>query len=103
MNLKVDLTFFSFYSSEVSSESNADAINSSRQLSSIDPIRNRKMSSREDIIFKYGSQELGCSEFGAARDQTKAFRDFDQDAFSLARHVAFGHVQFQSRVTGVLY
>ncbi|KAI7855477.1 hypothetical protein BDC45DRAFT_568367 [Circinella umbellata] len=83
--------------SEVSSESNADAINSSRQLSSIDPIRNRKMSSREDIIFKYGSQELGCSEFGAARDQTKAFRDFDQDAFSLARHVAFGHNNWASR------
>ncbi|KAG2223691.1 hypothetical protein INT45_007269 [Circinella minor] len=58
---------------EVSSDSNADAINSSRQLSSIDPIRNRKMGRRGDTIFKYGSQELGCSEFAAARDQTKHF------------------------------
>ncbi|KAG2219456.1 hypothetical protein INT45_008104 [Circinella minor] len=33
------------------------------------------MSRRGDTIFKYGSEELGCTEIGAARDQTKAFRD----------------------------
>ncbi|KAG2224773.1 hypothetical protein INT45_005297 [Circinella minor] len=60
---------------EVSSEANAHAINSSRQLSSITAISNRKMGRRGDTIFKYGSEELGCSEVGAARDQTKAFRD----------------------------
>ncbi|KAI7852936.1 hypothetical protein BDC45DRAFT_536780 [Circinella umbellata] len=42
---------------EVSSEANAHAINSSRQLSSITAISNRKMGRREDTIFKYGSEE----------------------------------------------
>ncbi|KAI9485076.1 hypothetical protein BDB00DRAFT_742670, partial [Zychaea mexicana] len=65
----------SFYSTEISSEANANAINSSRQLSSITAISNRRMGRRGNTIFKYGSKELGCSEVGAARDQTKAFRD----------------------------
>ncbi|KAI7852741.1 hypothetical protein BDC45DRAFT_606994 [Circinella umbellata] len=43
---------------DVASESNTNAINSSRQLSSVDPIRNRKMGRRGDTIFKHGSQEL---------------------------------------------
>ncbi|KAI9493042.1 hypothetical protein BDB00DRAFT_764374, partial [Zychaea mexicana] len=65
----------SFYSTEVSSEANANAVNSSRQLSSVTAISNRKMGRRGDTMFKYGSEELGCSEVGATRDQTKAFCD----------------------------
>ncbi|KAI9488485.1 hypothetical protein BDB00DRAFT_932686 [Zychaea mexicana] len=47
---------------ETSSEANANAVNSSRQLSSVTAISNRKMGRRGDTIFKYGSFELGCSE-----------------------------------------
>ncbi|KAI9274815.1 hypothetical protein BDA99DRAFT_431782, partial [Phascolomyces articulosus] len=65
----------SFYSTEVSSEANANAVNSSRQLSSSTAIFNRKMGRRVDTLFKYESEELGCFEVRAARDRTKAFRD----------------------------
>ncbi|KAI7855055.1 hypothetical protein BDC45DRAFT_534752 [Circinella umbellata] len=52
--------FVPFYSSEISSEANASAINSSRQLSSISAINKRKMGRRGDTIYKYGMRELRC-------------------------------------------
>ncbi|KAI9489498.1 hypothetical protein BDB00DRAFT_770562, partial [Zychaea mexicana] len=60
---------------ENSSEANANVINSSRQLSSVTAINKRKMGRRCDTIYKYGARELGCCEVGAAKDQSKVFRD----------------------------
>ncbi|KAI9278969.1 hypothetical protein BDA99DRAFT_554561 [Phascolomyces articulosus] len=58
-----------------SSEANVSAVNQNRQLSSIMPISNRKMGRRGDTIFNSGHIELGCTEIGAAKDQTKEIRD----------------------------
>ncbi|KAI9494784.1 hypothetical protein BDB00DRAFT_927974 [Zychaea mexicana] len=60
---------------EGSSEANADALNNDRQLSSVKPIAKRKMGRRGDLIFESGKLELGCTEIGAAKDQTKEMRD----------------------------
>ncbi|KAG2217669.1 hypothetical protein INT45_006178 [Circinella minor] len=60
---------------EKSSEANATAVNQNRQLSSIKAISNRKMGRRGDIIFSSGHTELGCTEIGAANNQTKEIRD----------------------------
>ncbi|KAI9278730.1 hypothetical protein BDA99DRAFT_420074, partial [Phascolomyces articulosus] len=58
-----------------SSEANGAAVNQNRLLSSTEPIQNKKMGRRGDTIFSYGNIELGCTEIGPAKDQTKEFRD----------------------------
>ena len=50
-------------------------MNQNRQSSSIKPISNRKMGRRRDTIFNSGHIELGCTEIGSAKDQTKEIRD----------------------------
>ncbi|KAI7855945.1 hypothetical protein BDC45DRAFT_567900 [Circinella umbellata] len=60
---------------ELSSKANATFINQNRLLSSTDPIQNRKMGRRGDTIFSCRDIELGCTEIGAEKDQTKGIRD----------------------------
>ncbi|KAI9269096.1 hypothetical protein BDA99DRAFT_479143 [Phascolomyces articulosus] len=60
---------------EISSKANTNAVNASRQLSSINAITNRKMGRRGDTVYVYGSREVGCCEVGATKDQTKEFHD----------------------------
>ncbi|KAG2221220.1 hypothetical protein INT45_013931 [Circinella minor] len=60
---------------EGTSKANADALNNGCQLSSVKPIANRKMGRRGDTIFESGKLELGCTEIGAAKDQTKEIYD----------------------------
>ncbi|KAG2227011.1 hypothetical protein INT45_006418 [Circinella minor] len=80
---------------EISSETNANVINASRELSSIAAISNRKMGHRGDTIFKYGSQELGCCGVRVPRDQTKTVRDCSiKMPLALRDNVAFSNVRF---------
>ncbi|KAI9472914.1 hypothetical protein BDB00DRAFT_793520 [Zychaea mexicana] len=60
---------------EKSSEANASLVNQDRQLSSIMPITNQKMGRRVDTLFNCGHIELGCTEIGATKDQTKEMHD----------------------------
>ncbi|KAG2227094.1 hypothetical protein INT45_003824 [Circinella minor] len=59
---------------KLSSKASATIVNQSRLLSSREPIQNMKMGRRGDTIFSRRDIELGCTEMGAAKDQTKGIR-----------------------------
>ncbi|KAI9488284.1 hypothetical protein BDB00DRAFT_848860 [Zychaea mexicana] len=75
VNTVFDRTEVKALGKEISSEANATARNTKRKLSAIEPIANKKMGSRTDIIYKISNIELGCLEIGGKVDATKEYKD----------------------------
>ncbi|KAI9493974.1 hypothetical protein BDB00DRAFT_820178 [Zychaea mexicana] len=75
VNTVFDHTEVKALGKEISSEANATARNTKRKLSAIEPITNKKMGSRTDIIYKISNIELGCLEIGGKVDATKEYKD----------------------------